>query len=238
MRSVRLPSAPPRTIDSAMTVSQSRAWCTARTRKIDRPIARIASTTVAFVNRLNAPPLFRVRLIWTSSPMMASGLSERVATTQDFVSWSRTRIPTTIVGASQRGGAAGGLAPGPLDTLLAVDAELGPRDGLEPGHVDLAARRHAQAVGAVVHPLQRPVDLVDGLARVGGEHEVTLALHGDHVALAGLLVELRVALLPLVHEHVGVGLELDGLLEVAGPLLDEEVAQLLQRLRREVGGLL
>ena len=50
------------------------------------PIARIASTTVAFVNRLNAPPLLRVRWSSTSSPMIDSGPSLSAATTQTFVS--------------------------------------------------------------------------------------------------------------------------------------------------------
>src|SRR5262245_55301406 len=160
--------------------------------------------------------------------MIDSGASDSAATTHDFVSWSRTRIPATIAGATHQGGVPAALPPGPLDTLLAVDAELRPRDRLEPGHVDPAAGRDADAVRAVLHPLQRPVDLVDGLARVRGEHQVALTLDGDGVALARLLVELGVALLPLGHEHVGVGLQLHRLLEVAGPLLDEQLLQLLQ----------
>src|ERR1700712_1595676 len=113
--------------------------------------------------------------------------------------------PTTIEGASQRGTGRGPLAAWPLDTLLAIHAELGPRNRFEAGDNDATTRGDADAVGAVVHPLQCPIDLVHRLAGIRGEHQVTFALDRDGVALARLLVELGVTLLPLVHEQVRVG---------------------------------
>ena len=85
MRSLRFPSAPPRTSESATTVHVSRACMTARTRITESVSASSANTIVAFVKRLNAPPEFRVRWSSTSVPMIESGASESALTTQDFV---------------------------------------------------------------------------------------------------------------------------------------------------------
>ena len=108
-----------------------------------------------------------------------------------------------------------------LGTSLAVDAGLGVRQGLEALEVDAPTGGEAQAVGAVLHALERAVDLVDDLLRRRREQEVALALDVDGVALARLLVELRVAALALGGELLGLGLELVGLLDVAGPLLEQ-----------------
>ena len=55
------------------------------------------------------------------------------------------------------------------------------------------------------------------------ERQVALALDGERVALARLLVELHVARLPLGHEHVGLGLQRLRLAGVGDPLLLERL---------------
>src|SRR5262245_32901649 len=93
-----------------------------------------------------------------------------------------------------------------LGTSLAVDAGLGVGQRLEALQVDAPAGGDAQAVGAGGHALERAVDLVDDLLRRRRQEQVALALDVDGVALARLLVELRVATLPLGRELVGLGL--------------------------------
>src|SRR6476660_4598244 len=134
--------------------------------------------------------------------MICSGESECVSTIHDFVSWSRTTTATTMSGAIRRAPDRVASAA-PFDTLLALHAGLGPWDRLEPRHRDAPAGRRAEPVGPCVHPRERGIDLLDGLARSGRQHEVALTLHADGVALARLLVELGVALLALGHERVG-----------------------------------
>ena len=56
----------PRSVDERMV----------RTSQMLRPIAKIASTTVAFVNELNAPPEFRATRNSIVSPTMETGESE------------------------------------------------------------------------------------------------------------------------------------------------------------------
>src|SRR6476661_6492952 len=165
--------------------------------------------------------------------MIWSGESACVATIHDFVSWSRTTTATTMSGAIRRAPDRVASAA-PFDTLLAVDAGLGPRDGLEARHRDPPACGRAQPVRAVLHTLERGVDLLDRLTRGRREHEVALALDADGVALARLLVELRVALLALGDQRLGLGLELRGLAHVAVALLEQELLQLLERLRGDV----
>ena len=84
---------------------------------------------------------------------------------------------------------------------------------------------------------ERLRDVVDGLARRGREREVALALDAERVALARLLVELRVAGLALVRERLGLGLEPLGLARVLAPLLDELDPQPLHRARARRPGL-
>ena len=62
------------------------------------------------------------------------------------------------------------------------------------------------------------VDLLDGGAGLGREGQVALALDGQGVALAGLLVELDVAGLAVLGERVGLGLQGLGLAQVVLPL--------------------
>src|SRR5689334_14223916 len=169
--------------------------------------------------------------------MIWSGESLCVATIHDFVSWSRTTTATTMSGAMRRAPDRVASAA-PFDTLLAVDAGLGPRDGLEPRHRDPPTRGRAEPVRAVLHALERGVDLLDRLPCGGRQHEVALALDADRVALARLLVELRVALLALGDQRLGLRLELGRLADVAVALLEQELLQLLERLRRDVGRLL
>src|SRR4051812_23181515 len=99
------------------------------------------------------------------------------------------------------GGPDAGLDPSALSasfgTRLAVDAGLRVRQRLESLQRDAAAGGHAHPVGLVPDPLERPVDLVDDLPRRRRQQQVALALDVDGVALARLLIELRVAALAL-----------------------------------------
>src|SRR5262245_36998853 len=131
-----------------------------------------------------------------------------------------------------RGGAWVSL-PAPLATGLALHALLGPRDDFEPSNRDPIAARDTQPVRAVVHARERALDVVDGLARACRQREVAFALDAHRVAFARLFVELRVALLALGREHLGLGLQDFGLSEVAVALVDQPFAQLLERARRE-----
>ena len=51
------------------------------------------------------------------------------------------------------------------------------------------------------------VDLLDGRPGLGGQGQVALALDGQRVALARLLVELDIAGLAVLGQRVGLGLE-------------------------------
>ena len=66
-----------------------------------------------------------------------------------------------------------------------------------------------------LHPHERVVDVVDDLARRCRQQEIALPLDVDGVALARLLVELRVATLALARELLGLGRELLGLAQRA-----------------------
>ena len=93
----------------------------------------------------------------------------------------------------------------------------------QPGHL-------ADAVGALVDLGQSVVDLLDRGPGLGAERQVALALDGQGVALARLLVELDVARLALLGQRVGLGLERFGLAQVGGPLLDQRQALHLEEL--------
>src|SRR5262249_8094678 len=155
-----------------------------------------------------------------------------------LLSWSRARTPRTMAVASSGrpvrvgvGASVARVSSAPsLGTSLAVDAGLGVGQGLEALEVDAATRRDAQAVGAVGHALERAVDLVDDLLRRRRQQQVALTLDVDGVALARLLVELRVAALALGGQLVGLGLEVGGLLHVAGPLLEQALLEPFDRL--------
>src|SRR6187551_1230416 len=120
-------------------------------------------------------------------------------------------------------------------TRLAVDADIGPRDRLEPLDRDLAARIRADAVRALLQPCQRGVDLVDHMTGLRREQEVTFALDVHGVAFARLFVELGVATLALPGELLGLGDELLGLVLQARLLLEELLLEAFLRLRREAG---
>src|SRR4051812_34980542 len=93
----------------------------------------------------------------------------------------------------------------PFATGLALDALLGPRDDLEARHRNPVAARHAQSEGALGQQFERPVDLVDGLARGGRQREIALAFDAHRVAFARLLVELGVTLLAILGKLFGLG---------------------------------
>ena len=59
----------------------------------------------------------------------------------------------------------------------------------------------------ILQPLERGVDVGDGLAGLRRQREVALALDDHRVALAALVVELHVAHLLLLDERVGLVLE-------------------------------
>ena len=63
----------------------------------------------------------------------------------------------------------------------------------------------AHPVGAFLDLGEGDVDLLDRGGGLGAEGEVALALHGERVAFAGLLVELHVARLALGDEQIGLG---------------------------------
>src|SRR5215510_4969508 len=110
----------------------------------------MASTASSGVNpwkRLKAPPLLRLKRNATS-PNSATGPSARSWTAQVLVSWSRTTTPTTMAATTHpRTARRGRVSSTPsFGTRLAVDAHIGPRDGLEPLDGDLAARVRADAV--------------------------------------------------------------------------------------------
>src|SRR4051812_8957896 len=121
----------------------------------------------------------------------------------------------------------------PFATSLALHALLGPRDDLEPPDRDAVEAGHANAVHPCGNAKQCAVDVVDGLARRGRQREVALALDAYGVALARLLVELRIALFSLRRELLGRRLELLGLARMTGARLVEQLAQLVECARRE-----
>src|SRR5215204_2192635 len=88
----------------------------------------------------------------------------------------------------------------PFATGLALHAHLGPRNDFQPRDRNAIATRHAQSEGPLREPFERAFDLLDRLPRAGRQREVAFALDTHRVALTRLLVELRVALLPLRRE--------------------------------------
>src|SRR5207302_4340604 len=129
--------------------------------------------------RLKALPVLRLRRRSTVLPTIDTGPSGSSRTAHALVSWSADTTATTIPAA--RPGRPSGPAVLPsasaFGTRLAVDAVLRVREGLEPLERDAPAGGHAHPVGAGLHALQRPVDLVDDLASRGGEQQVALTLH-------------------------------------------------------------
>src|SRR5690606_11474032 len=80
---------------------------------------------------------------------------------------------------------------------LVLDSFTGPGDGLETFLRDGLSGDLADPVGAVLQALKGGFDLGDRLLRLRGEHQVALALDGQRVTLAGFVVELGVAGLPV-----------------------------------------
>src|SRR5436309_13330728 len=121
---------------------------------------------------------------------MSFGPSASALTAHAFVSWSTTTIVKTeaTIHAERARTRVGDALPAPLATCLALHALLGPRDHFQPRDRDAIAARHAQSVRAEIHPLQRPLDVIDGLARTGRQCEVAFAFDAHGVALARLLV--------------------------------------------------
>ena len=101
---------------------------------------------------------------------------------------------------------------------LALHAQRSVRQGLEAFLGDVGAALLALAVGAGVDLLDRGVDLLDGGAGLRRQGQVALALDGQRVALARLLVELDVAGLAVLGQRVGLGLQGLGLAQVVGAL--------------------
>src|SRR4051794_13302587 len=228
-RSARFPSAPPSTNDKPITMSVSRVRRTARTSSTATPMATTASSGVNAWNRLNALPVLRVSAKPMSSPMTVTGASTSSRTAHSFESWSSTTTPRTIavassgrpVGREVVGGAGPPALAASLGTSLAVDARLGVRQRLESLEADAATGRQAQTVRLVLDARERAVDLVDDLLGRGGEQEIALPFDVDGVALARLLVELRVAAFTLGRELLGLRRQLIGLLDVAGAFRQE-----------------
>src|SRR3954449_11607273 len=133
-------------------------------------------------------------------------------------------MPTTTAATTHprtaRRGRAVTSAPS-FGTRLAVDADIGPRNRLEPLDRDLAARVRADAVRALLQTRQRGVDLVDDVTGLCRQQQVALALDVHGVTFARLLVELGVAALALASELLGLGHELLGLVLQARLLLEE-----------------
>ena len=77
---------------------------------------------------------------------------------------------------------------------------------------------------------------VDGLACLGRQGKVALALDDHRVALAALVVELHVAHLAVLDERVRLVLEAVGLAEQGLPLGREQIALCLEKLGVEVTG--
>jgi len=121
------------------------------------------------------------------------------------------------------------VLPPSFGTRLALDTGLGIREGVESLERDPAPGGPAHAIGLVLDPVQRPVDLVDDLARGRGEQEVALTFDIEGVAFAGFLVELGVATLAVVGQRFRLGLELLGLMDVLRPLLEQLEPQSLDR---------
>src|SRR4051812_18382358 len=158
------------------------------------------------------------------------------ATAHDFVSWSTRTMPASAArthAVRARGRVLPAASAAPFATGLALHALLRPRNDLEACDRDAITARDAYAVEAGRDALQGAVDVLDRLARGGRQRQVALAFHADGVALARLLVELRVALLALRRELLGRRLELLGLAGMARARFVEELAQLFERARGE-----
>src|SRR5690606_40671628 len=94
-----------------------------------------------------------------------------------------------------------GCSPQAETPALALDAQRRLGQRLQALLGDGGAAVLARAVGAVVDAGDGGVDLLDGGAGLGREGQVALALDGQGVALAGLLVELDVAGLAVLGER-------------------------------------
>ncbi|KAA0234383.1 MAG: hypothetical protein EDR02_08975 [Actinobacteria bacterium] len=64
---------------------------------------------------------------------------------------------------------------------------------------------------------------------MGAQRKITLALDGKGVSLTGLLVELHVPRLPVLGEALGLGLQCEGLLDMAGPLREKCLPLLIEK---------
>src|SRR3954470_4641685 len=114
-----------------------------------------------------------------------------------------------------------------LTTRLAADTQVGPRNGLQARDRNAIAAHLAVAVAVLGHPVEGLLDVLDGLAGRGRQRKVALTLDGQRVALAALLVELRVARFTLAGDLLGLRGERLRLLEVHLPFGEQLLAQLL-----------
>lgn len=101
---------------------------------------------------------------------------------------------------------------------LAIHAEVRPRHGFETCVRDRSTCGYAAAVTAVLHSGERGVDLFDEVTCGCRKNQVAFPLHGDRVAVAGFLVELRVALVAFAHERVSLRLQFLCLMEMTDAL--------------------
>src|SRR4051794_38377114 len=105
---------------------------------------------------------------WSGSACSAQSLVRRSQTRTIAAVVHRVRPPRRRA-ASIEGSAA-------RARLRVLDAEVDVRQRLDPGFLDRLAAHLADPVGAVVHPLERPIDLLDQVADVLLDREFLLPL--------------------------------------------------------------
>src|SRR5262245_59936811 len=222
-RSTTLPSAPP-TISPTAGVYSGLDW-----RPIDTSNPTTTSrATTPMIGPSPVPLEKAMPVLWArlsrSDPTRWSSWSTRWLTAQCFVSWSTSTTTAAITSAPRRwridvlGRSRPDRLPAPDPADLLLDQHRRPRDSLQALPRDRDPGDDRVAVRPGGHPLQRGVDLGDGLAGLRRQRQVALALDDHRVALAALVVELHVAHLTILDEGVGLVLEAAGLAREGGPL--------------------
>ena len=85
------------------------------------------------------------------------------------------------------------------------------------------ARRGADSVDASSDAVEGRIDLVDGVAGLGTQGQVQVALNCQAVSLTGFLIELDVTWISALEQRVGFGLEGGGTLQIGGSFLEEKL---------------
>ena len=170
------------------------------------------------------------------------GPSARLLSASCLVSWSSATTRAAAPAKARRRPTAARPRPRSAQRrekprALALDAQRRVREGPQPLLGDDRVALLAHAVRAVLELGQRQVDLVHGVLGLGAQREVALALHGQRVALARLLVELHVARLALGGQQVGFRLERRRLADVGDALLLEGGQLAQQELVERAGAL-